>query len=57
MIASFPATIGSEDNPSPTGTHSIGSIMLNPHYSYNPKNFIQGKNLRPLGLPQDPITL
>ena len=54
MIASFPATIGSEDNPSPSGTHVIGSIVPNPHYSYNPKNFIQGKNLKPLSLPPGP---
>ena len=54
IIASFPATIGSEDNPSPTGTHAIGSIVFNPHYSYNPKNFIQGKNLKPLSLPPGP---
>ena len=28
--------------------------MPNPHYSYNPKNFIQGKNLKPLSLPPGP---
>lgn len=54
MIASFPATIGSEDNPSPSGTHTISSIVPNPHYSYNPKNFIQGKNLKSLSLPPGP---
>ena len=54
MIASFPATIGSEDNPPPSGTHVIGSIVPNPHYSYNPKNFIQGKNLKPVSLPPGP---
>lgn len=58
MIASFPATIGSEDNPSPSGTHTITNITKNPYYSYNPKNFIQGKNLKPLTLapgPNNPV--
>lgn len=54
MIAAFPATIGSEDNPSPSGTHTITSIVKNPSYSYNPKNFIQGKNLKALTLPPGP---
>ena len=54
MIASFPATIGSEDNPSPSGMHTISSIVSNPHYSYNPNNFIQGKNLKHLSLPPGP---
>lgn len=54
IIAAFPATIGSEDNPSPSGIHTITSIVRNPYYSYNPKNFIQGKNLKPLSLPPGP---
>lgn len=58
MIASFPATIGSEDKPSPSGTHTITNITKNPYYSYSPKNFIQGKNLKPLTLapgPNNPV--
>lgn len=54
MVASFPATIGSDTNPSPSGTHTIKNIIKNPHYSYNPKNFIQANNLKPLSLPPGP---
>lgn len=58
IIASFPATIGSEDNPSPSGTHTIANIVKNPYYSYSPKNFVQGNNLKPLTLapgPNNPV--
>ncbi|WP_257223304.1 L,D-transpeptidase family protein [Acinetobacter sp. YH16058] len=54
MIAAFPATIGSEENPSPTGQYKIVTINKHPFYSYNPKNFIQGNNLKPLLLPPGP---
>lgn len=54
MVASFPATIGSSDTPSPKGTYKINSVAPNPWYGYNPKNFIQGKNLKPLSLPPGP---
>ncbi|OUY06063.1 L,D-transpeptidase family protein [Acinetobacter populi] len=54
MIASFPATIGSTDTPSPEGTYTIKSIAPNPWYGYNPKNFVQGGNMKPLSLPPGP---
>lgn len=54
MIASFPATIGSSDTPSPSGTYTVKNIAPNPWYGYNPKNFIQGKNKKPLQLPPGP---
>ncbi|MDF2418549.1 L,D-transpeptidase family protein [Acinetobacter beijerinckii] len=54
MIASFPATIGSTDTPSPTGTYKVVGVAKNPWYSYSPSNFIQGKNLKPLSLPPGP---
>nr|WP_174506467.1 L,D-transpeptidase family protein [Acinetobacter sp. Marseille-Q1620] len=54
MIASFPATIGSTDTPSPTGTYKVTGVAKNPWYSYSPSNFIQGKNLKPLSLPPGP---
>lgn len=54
MVASFPATIGSSDTPSPKGTYKIRAISANPWYGYNPKNFIQGKNMQPLSLPPGP---
>lgn len=54
MIAAFPATIGSTDTPSPKGTYQVKAIAPNPWYGYNPKNFVQGKNMKPLSLPPGP---
>ncbi len=54
MIASFPATIGSSSTPSPTGTYTIKSVAPNPWYGYNPSNFVQGGNMKPLSLPPGP---
>lgn len=54
MVATYPATIGSTDTPSPKGTYQIKAIAPNPWYGYNPKNFIQGKNMKPLSLPPGP---
>ena len=54
MIASFPATIGSSDTPSPTGTHTVKNIAPNPVYNYSPSNFIQAGNMEKLELPPGP---
>ncbi|OTG69158.1 murein L,D-transpeptidase [Acinetobacter sp. ANC 4470] len=54
MIGSFPATIGSSDTPSPTGTYKVTGVAPNPWYGYSPSNFVQGKNNKPLSLPPGP---
>ncbi|MEX5425438.1 L,D-transpeptidase [Acinetobacter radioresistens] len=54
MIASFPATIGSTDTPSPAGTYKVTGVAPNPWYSYSPSNFVQGNNKKPLSLPPGP---
>lgn len=54
MIGSFPATIGSAQTPSPTGTYKITGVAPNPWYSYSPSNFVQGNNNKPLSLPPGP---
>ena len=55
LIAAYPATIGSESNPSPSGTHTVKVIVENPTYTYNPKvNFQQGENQEVLTLPPGP---
>ncbi len=54
MIGSFPATIGSSDTPSPTGTYKVTGVAQNPWYSYSPSNFVQGNNKKPLSLPPGP---
>ncbi len=55
LVASYPATIGSASTPSPSGTHSIQRIALNPEYTYNPKkNFQQGNNNKILTIAPGP---
>lgn len=55
LISAYPATIGSSDTPSPTGSHTVQRIALNPGYTYNPKiNFKQGNNDQILQIPPGP---
>ncbi len=55
IITIYPATIGSEDNPTPSGSHKIEGVARMPEYTYNPKiNFQQGSNKRVLKLPSGP---
>lgn len=55
LIAAYPATIGSEDNPSPTGTHIVEAVAPMPNYTYNPRvNFQQGDNTLVLTIPPGP---
>ncbi|HEX4893783.1 MAG TPA: L,D-transpeptidase, partial [Hyphomicrobiaceae bacterium] len=37
IIASFPATIGSSDNPSPTGRRKVVKVSKNPTYTFDPR--------------------
>jgi lipoprotein-anchoring transpeptidase ErfK/SrfK len=55
VLASYPATIGSEVTPSPSGEYTIERVARNPNYTYDPeKNFQQGKNTETLVLPPGP---
>lgn len=55
LIAAYPASIGSSDTPSPSGTVTVERIALNPGYTYNPKiNFKQGSNDKVLTLQPGP---
>ena len=55
LVVAYPATIGSAATPSPTGTHTVERIALDPEYTYNPKiNFQQGNNTRVLTIPPGP---
>ena len=55
LIVAYPATIGSEDNPSPSGTHTVEGVAPMPEYTYNPKiNFQQGENTEVLTIPPGP---
>jgi len=55
VLAVYPATVGSDDNPSPSGTHKVKGVAHNPVYRYDPsKNFKQGKNDKVLIIPKGP---
>lgn len=49
-----PATVGSRELPSPSGTYKIKGVSWNPIYYYDPKNFVQGDNKGKLRLPPGP---
>lgn len=55
LVAAYPATIGSTDTPSPTGTVAVDRVAFDPEYTYNPKlNFKQGANDKILTIPPGP---
>jgi lipoprotein-anchoring transpeptidase ErfK/SrfK len=55
LVVAYPATIGSTDTPSPSGTHLISRVVLDPDYTYNPNlNFKQGENSKILTIPPGP---
>jgi len=55
LIAAYPATIGSEANPSPSGTHVVAAVAPMPNYTYDPDvNFQQGENTDTLIIPPGP---
>jgi lipoprotein-anchoring transpeptidase ErfK/SrfK len=59
LLAVYPATIGSEENPAPSGTHEVNGVAPMPTYTYNPGlNFQQGDNTEVLeiaGGPNNPV--
>jgi lipoprotein-anchoring transpeptidase ErfK/SrfK len=55
LVVAYPATIGSSDTPSPSGTHRVERVAINPDYTYNPDlNFKQGNNDGVLTIPPGP---
>ena len=55
MLVDYPATIGSDSTPSPSGHVTVTATALNPEYTYNPKvNFTQGENTSVLKIPPGP---
>ena len=46
LIAFFPATVGSEEKPTPSGTLKVTSIDPNPYYRYNPDYKFKGVKSR-----------
>ena len=55
LIVAYPATIGSDELPSPSGSWVVRGIAPRPTYTYDPvKNFQQGTNTKKLILPPGP---
>lgn len=54
LVVAYPATIGSDDNPSPTGDHTVKAVARDPVYYYDPANFVQAGNTEKLQLPPGP---
>ena len=55
LIVAYPATIGSDELPSPSGSWVVRGIAPHPTYTYDPvKNFQQGNNTKKLILPPGP---
>jgi lipoprotein-anchoring transpeptidase ErfK/SrfK len=42
LVAFYPASIGSEEKPAPTGDSKVRAVALNPTYTYNPKYGFKG---------------
>jgi lipoprotein-anchoring transpeptidase ErfK/SrfK len=42
LVASFPATVGSTDRPSPSGVHKVRGVAFNPTYTYDPAKLTFG---------------
>ena len=59
MVAFFPASVGSEEKPTPTGTFKVTSSDANPTYRYNPDYKFKGvKSKKPFTIapgPNNPV--
>jgi lipoprotein-anchoring transpeptidase ErfK/SrfK len=55
LIAFYPATVGSEEKPTPSGTLKVTSIDANPYYRYNPDYKFKGvKSRKPFTIKPGP---
>lgn len=55
LLATYPATIGSQTTPSPSGSYVVEVVASMPNYTYNPNvNFQQGDNTEILTIPPGP---
>jgi lipoprotein-anchoring transpeptidase ErfK/SrfK len=59
IVAYYPATVGSEEKPSPSGTLKVKEIHANPNYRYNPKyRFREVRSAKPFTIkpgPNNPV--
>ena len=42
IVAVYPASIGSEEKPAPSGSHTVRAVAKNPNYTYNPDYAFKG---------------
>jgi lipoprotein-anchoring transpeptidase ErfK/SrfK len=42
VMAVYPASIGSEEKPAPSGSHTVRAVAKNPNYTYNPDYAFKG---------------
>jgi lipoprotein-anchoring transpeptidase ErfK/SrfK len=42
VLAVYPASIGSEEKPAPSGSHKVRAVAPNPNYTYNPDYAFKG---------------
>lgn len=42
VVATYPASIGSEEKPAPSGSHKVRAVATNPNYTYNPDYAFKG---------------
>jgi lipoprotein-anchoring transpeptidase ErfK/SrfK len=55
LIAFYPATIGSQERPAPSGTFEVRAIAMDPVYTYNPEYKFEGvKSDKPFKIPAGP---
>ena len=54
LVAHYPATVGSETLPSPTGTHEVKAIAPEPNYTFDPKNIPEADVDEKLIIPPGP---
>lgn len=55
LLAFYPVSVGSDDVPSPSGTHTVKNVVPMPNYAYRPEvNFQQGQLKENLMIPPGP---
>ncbi|MBX9614542.1 MAG: L,D-transpeptidase [Caulobacteraceae bacterium] len=54
LLAFYPATIGSSETPSPSGTHRVRAIAPRPNYTYDPSRVTSGGGNRTFVIPPGP---
>ena len=54
LLAFYPATIGSSETPTPSGTHTVRAIAPRPNYTYDPSRVSYGEGKRRVVVPAGP---